>query len=65
MTFQEANEKFSKFKSSNAPVTEGVKLKSRGKVFDLDFDLELIDGKVVLTAKPVKSVETQKPAKKR
>lgn len=68
MTFQEATEKFAKFKQTGAPTIDGVKFKSRGVVYDLEFDLQLIDGKVAVTAKVAKDVqeaEPSKPAKKR
>lgn len=68
MTFQEATEKFNKFKSTGAPVVDGVKFKSRGVVYDLEFDLQLIDGKVAVTAKvtkDVQGVEPSKPAKRK
>lgn len=63
MTFHEATEKFGKFKSSGAPTLDGVKFKSRGVVYDLDFDLQLIDGKVAVTAKVAKDTTAQSPTK--
>lgn len=62
MTFQDATEKFAKFKSTGAPTLDGVKFKSRGVVYDLEFDLQLVDGKVAVTAKVAKDVrETEQP----
>ena len=63
MMFQDATEKFAKFKSSGAPTIDGVKFRSRGVVYDLDFDLQLIDGKVVVIAKVVKPSQNPESSK--
>lgn len=65
MTFQEANDKFQQFKKSGAPVIDGVSLVSRGKVFELDFDLNLVDGKVAITAKTVKTEQPEQSQTKK
>ena len=68
MTFTEATQQFNQFKQSGAPVVDGVKLRSRGKVINLSFDLQLIEGKVAIVAKLDKDeqpAEIGKPAKKR
>lgn len=61
MTFTEATQKFATFKAANAPVIDGVKFRSRGKVFDLVFDLQLVDGKAAIIAKVAKE-ENEEPA---
>ncbi len=63
MQFQEAAEKFAKFKSTGSPTIPTVQMKSRGQYYQLDFDLQLIDGAVAIVAKPVKDTEPE-PAKK-
>ena len=68
MTFEQAAQQYIQFKSSGAPVVSGVKIRSRGKVMNLSFDLQLIDGAVAIVAKLDKDeqpTESAKPAKTR
>lgn len=62
---------FNKFKSSGSPTNSEIVLKSRGKHYPLNFDLQLVDSKIAIVAtipriaSEAVEVADEQPVKKR
>lgn len=62
---------FNKFKTAGSPTNSEIVLKSRGKHYPLNFELQLVDGNIAIVAtiprNPSEAMEVadQQPAKRR